>query len=134
MAKVRTNNGGTTPAKVAPKPVEYRRTVPDEDKAAYREEISGGKPAPKFGAKGHEEELARRTAKLKEINAREGEKNAAIVEAKKREMEEKRRAEGKGNSVVDSITDAEKNTKLRTNEPGNWNKPVKKVIYKKPTM
>ncbi len=134
MAKVRTNNGGTTPAKVAPKPVEYRRTVPDEDKAAYRSEISGDKPAPKFGAKGYEEELARRTDKLKEINAREGEKNATIVEAKKREMEEKRRAEGKGNSVVDSLTNKETHDKVRTGEPGTYGTPKKKVIYKKPTM
>lgn len=111
MAKVRANN--TNPA----------------DYEALGNIISGGKRAPKMGAKGYDEELARRNKALAELQNKNPEKKETEVEAKKRDMINA----GGDSNVIKAVKNEEQHNKIRTTEGGSYGSPVKKKLtYKKP--
>lgn len=133
MAKLRTNNGGNTPASTTNKAVKYQKQFDPEDYDATRQIISEGGKNIKPGMVGYEDELARRNNKLKEIQNTEAEKTVTMIEAKKKEMEAKRREAGTGSNVEDRIKNEDLHNSKRIGEPGTYGTPVKKVVYKKPT-
>ncbi len=110
MAKVRANN--TDP----------------KDYEALGNIISGGRKAPRIGAKGYDEELARRNKALADLQNKDPQKKETEVEAKKREMINA----GGDSNAIKYVKNEEQHNKVRTSEGGPYGSPVKKnLMYKK---